>query len=122
MLAKLKAILRYDSDTLAQQQSQQQITLGKAVIDNQHKSVHVDNGELEIPEKEFELLWVFAQHKNQTLNREQLFSALVGREFDGLDRTVDVRISRLRKRLEASKKCGIKIRTVWGKGYMLVSR
>ncbi|MEJ6475823.1 response regulator transcription factor [Pseudoalteromonas piscicida] len=121
LLAKMRALTKPPLPT-PNKLEENEISIGKVRLNHNAKSIELASTEILIPDKEFELLWIFAQHKNEVLNREQLFKALVGREFDGLDRIVDVRISRLRKRLDSYKKCGISIRTVWGKGYMLMAR
>ena len=54
----------------------------------------------------------------QIISRETLFVHLVGREYDGLDRAIDVRISRLRKHLEQTAPAGLSIVTVRGQGYL----
>ena len=46
---------------------------------------------------------------------------MIGREYDGLDRTVDVRVSRIRKKLGDNSDKPYRIKTVWGQGYLFVS-
>jgi DNA-binding response OmpR family regulator len=54
------------------------------------------------------------------LSRDDIFNNIRGIEYDGLDRTVDVRISRLRKKLRDNSSQPQKIKTIWGKGYLFV--
>lgn len=70
--------------------------------------------------QESDLLWIFLQHEGQTLSREYLFKMLVGREYDGLDRAIDLKVSRLRKHIEDQHLRAIDIKAIRGKGYCLV--
>jgi len=74
--------------------------------------------ELALTRQEFELLWLFAQYANTILHRDVLFHAVTERDYDGQDRIIDGRISRLRRKLEAVAGNQWTIRTVWGRGYM----
>ncbi|MBW3139843.1 response regulator transcription factor [Ferrimonas balearica] len=76
--------------------------------------------DLNLTPSEFCLLALFAAHYRQVLTREFLFTHGIGRAYDGLTRTIDGRITRLRKKLEG--KCPLTIKTIWGKGYLLTRR
>ena len=68
---------------------------------------------------EYQMLWIFLGHANQVLTRDQLMLAAKGREADPFDRTIDLRVSRLRHRLgDDPAEPGI-IKTVRGQGYIL---
>src|SRR6266403_1844302 len=71
---------------------------------------------------EFRLLRALAENLNRVLTRDQLIDAIAGREANRLERTVDVLVSRLRKRLRDDAREPRMIRTVRSEGYMLVSR
>ena len=73
--------------------------------------------ELELPPKEFELLYYLASHPGRPFSREELLSACWGYDFAGDTRTVDVHIMRIREKLNKDDPWGIK--TVWGIGYKL---
>jgi two-component system OmpR family response regulator/two-component system response regulator RstA len=53
-------------------------------------------------------------------NRDYIYKAVVGRDYDGLDRSVDVRVSRLRKKLQDDSVTPFRIKTIWGQGYLFV--
>lgn len=78
------------------------------------------NGEL-IPmtTHEFELLCLLAGNSGTILSRETLFKKTRGIDYNGLDRSIDVRISRLRKKLNDDAQNPFRIKTVWGKGYLV---
>jgi two-component system phosphate regulon response regulator OmpR len=69
---------------------------------------------------EFDLLQVFAQHPNQVLSRDRLLTLTRNREWEPFDRSIDIRIARLRKKVEADPENPLLIRTVRGAGYMFV--
>lgn len=67
--------------------------------------------------KEVALLWFFMQHHGQILNRELLFQKIIGRPYNGLDRTIDLKISRLRQKLQQLQQPGLDIDTAYCQGY-----
>jgi len=76
--------------------------------------------EVELSTQEFELLFELARNAGTVLSREALFRSIRGIDYDGMDRSIDVRVSRLRKKLGDSEPPPRRIKTVWGKGYLLV--
>ncbi|WP_251357970.1 response regulator transcription factor [Kangiella sp. TOML190] len=114
LLARIRANLRKNQSPV----SAENITISDLTLDK-HKQVATLNGSaLDLTSQDFELLWIFAQNQGKILSREFLFQAIIGREYNGLDRTVDARTSRLRKKIEDFNVPGLVIRTVWGKGYL----
>ncbi len=71
--------------------------------------------------QEFGLLWLLASHAGTVLSREKIYQHLRGIEYDGLDRTMDVCISHLRKKLGDDGDSPTGIKTIWGKGYLFVA-
>ena len=71
---------------------------------------------------EFELLRAFVEHPNRVLSRDTLIQWLKGYERDAFDRTVDVRVTRLRRKIEADPAHPVYIRTVRGEGYLFNPR
>jgi len=69
---------------------------------------------------EFNLLRIFAEHPNKVLDRDRLLDLLKGYERSPFDRSIDVRVARLRAKIEEDSKDPKYIRTVWGKGYLFV--
>jgi DNA-binding response OmpR family regulator len=76
--------------------------------------------EIRLTATEFELLEAFASNPNRILSRDRLYDLAAGRERDPLDRTVDIRVTRLRKKVETDAAKPTVIRTVRGAGYMYV--
>lgn len=66
---------------------------------------------------EFDLLRILVRHPNKVLDRDRLLDLLTGAARTPFDRSIDVRITRLRSKIEANPAAPVFIRTVWGKGY-----
>jgi len=90
------------------------IVRGSLFIDLARHSVMVEGAELDVTPKEFDLLVLLASHPGRAFSREFLLEQIWGYEYDGLDRTVDTQITRLRKKLGPLSE---KLVTVWGVGY-----
>jgi len=117
LLARINAVLRRQSSE--PQDTEQKLIFGVLSIDKSSRCVTLDEEMVELTSHEFELLWLLAQSAGSPISRNQIHEVMIGREYDGLDRTVDVRVSRLRKKLLDDSKHPTRIVTVWGKGYML---
>lgn len=115
LLARLNALLRRCQNKPVNQDS---LTLGALQIDKADRRVYLDGKEVELTSYEFDLLWTLASNAGETQSREFIYKHVVGREYDGLDRSVDVRISRLRKKLGDNLEQPFRLITVWGKGYL----
>ena len=94
------------------------INFGPLQVDLERREATVGGESLGLTANEFDLLLIFAEQPTQLLSREYLFRRVVGREFDGLDRVVDMRVSRLRKKLDNISD-GVIIRSIRGRGYAL---
>ena len=96
------------------------LTFNNLVIDSHSQSVHLSGVEIKLTSKEFEVLWILASHPGEIVTRDTLLKELRGYEFDGLDRSIDLRVSRVRKKLEDRTDDPYRIKTIWGKGYLFV--
>lgn len=90
------------------------IVRGSLFIDLARHIVTIDGAELDVTPKEFDLLVLLASNPGRAFSREFLLEQIWGYEYDGLDRTVDTQITRLRKKLGSLSE---KLVTVWGVGY-----
>ena len=97
------------------------IELGSLTLNHAKRDVTLAQEPIPLSSKEFDALWLLARKSGQVVSREELTKTLRGFEYDGFDRSVDLRISRLRKKLGDSGSEPYKIKTIWGKGYLLVS-
>ena len=98
----------------------QQLQFGRLRVDGPGRDVRLDGESIALSTADFDLLWELACHAGQILSREALFRSLRGREYDGQDRSMDVAISRLRRKLGDNPDNPTRIKTVRQKGYLFV--
>lgn len=101
-------------------ESSQTLRFNSLVIDPHSQSVFLAGVDARLTSKEFEVLWVLAAHAGEIVTRDTLLKELRGYEFDGIDRSIDLRISRVRKKLNDPGDEPYRIKTIWGKGYLFV--
>lgn len=123
LLARIRALLRRASkeESIEENHENDQLQFGALHISHGSRVVAINENTIEFTTTEFDLLWLLASNAGEILSRDQISEALTGVEYDGLDRSIDIRISRLRKLLkdDPSKPKGIK--TVRGQGYLFVA-
>ncbi|WP_078391226.1 response regulator transcription factor [Shouchella patagoniensis] len=121
VVLRVKALLRRASATKFLQtdtQTKDVLVFGPLTIDNDAHRVSVDNEEIGLTPKEYELLFYLAQSPDKVFSREQLLKDVWNYEFFGDLRTVDTHIKRLREKLNrVSPEVSAIISTVWGVGY-----
>lgn len=117
LLARLRAMLRRHPQ--AQSQAQRGLlTCGPLAIDLAAQRATLDGVPLPFSTAEFELLSIFVRHAGVPLGREVLLQNLRGLEYDGLNRSIDMRVSRLRKKMQTLQ-CPVTIHTITAQGYLL---
>ena len=119
LLARIRALMRryYHTDETAQDN----IVFGQLNIQPALRKVSLGNEEIYLSSHEFDLLLSLATSAGNILSRDFLFQQIYNREYDGLDRTIDVRISQLRKKLQDDPNNPARIKTIWGKGYLFIA-
>ncbi|CAB3836373.1 Transcriptional regulatory protein RstA [Achromobacter mucicolens] len=115
LLARIRALMRRHNQTELQPE---RLDFGALSIDRQTRAVMLAGVEVDLTTLEFEMLWALASQAGQVLTRDDLLNAVRGVEFNGLDRTVDVCISKLRRKLDDDPRDPARIKTIWGKGYL----
>lgn len=98
--------------------SHKMLRFGSLTIDALNRQVTLFDEQIALSTADFELLWFLANHAGQILNRDALLKTLRGVSYDGLDRSIDVAISRLRKKLHDSATEPFRIKTIRNKGYL----
>lgn len=127
LLARIRALLRrtrketkpqISAHTIIEKSS---LEFGSLIINRSTQCVSRNNVDIELTSTEFSLLWFLAIQAGDVLSREHICESVFNVEYDGLNRSVDNKISRLRKLLQdnAEKPKGIK--TIRGKGYLFVA-
>lgn len=89
------------------------------ILDKAQNELRIDDQTLLLTPSEFQLFSILHQHYEQVISRDELFTQCIGRDYDGLARTIDGRIVRLRKKLESLSPEKLQLKTVWSKGYLL---
>lgn len=98
-----------------------QVRFGMVLLDTQaHCLVRGDGTELALTAMEYDLLQVFAENPNRVLSRDRLLDLANRSDRDPFDRSIDIRVTRLRRKIEADPSKPAVIRTVRGTGYMFV--
>ncbi len=119
LLARIKAVLRRSEGTFAEKESveEEKIQVDHIVINKTRRSVTVDNIDVDLSLKEFELLYLLAKNRGIVFTRDKLLEKIWGYDYSGETRTVDVHIRNLRKKIEIDDNNPIYIKTVRGVGY-----
>jgi DNA-binding response OmpR family regulator len=120
LLARVKSVLRRTTGTPAS--SGPRMRMGRVVFDLEKRVLVMSNGggEERLTASEYDLLKVFAENPNRPLNRDWLLEVTAHREMEAFDRAIDLRITRLRRKIEIDPAHPEAIRTVRGVGYMFV--
>jgi two-component system phosphate regulon response regulator OmpR len=99
------------------------VAFGHCTLDlDQRKLFAADGAEIEITAAEFDLLALFARHPNRPLNRDQIMEQAHNRGWDVFDRSIDLRVMRLRRKVEKNPDKPEVIKTVRNVGYVFVPR
>jgi two-component system phosphate regulon response regulator OmpR len=97
------------------------VPIGRCLLDlRSHQLFDREGAEVAITTMEFDLLKAFVEHPNQVLSRDRLLTLTRNREWEPFDRSIDIRIARVRRKVEADPDNPKAIRTVRGAGYMFV--
>ncbi|WP_193074883.1 response regulator transcription factor [Pseudomonas sp. FME51] len=120
LLARIRALLRR-AEAEAPQLPVTRLTFGALVIDSVRREAWLNSELIDLTGAEFDLLWLLASNAGRILSREETFVALRGIEYDGQDRSIDVRISRIRPKIGDDPDMPRLIKTVRSKGYLFVA-
>lgn len=120
LLARVKAVLRRaGAEATLGAAPTKRVRFGACLLDlDAHKLFDAEGREIRITAMEFDLLKAFAEHPNRVLNRDQLLEMAHNRSWEPFDRSIDIRIARLRRKVERDPAKPQVIKTVRGTGYM----
>lgn len=121
LVARLRAVLRRSPAKHQQlpESSTDRLPFGKAWLDLEAAALFDEAGEqIPLTAMEFNLLQLFARNRGRVLNRDQILEGAHDRSWDPFDRSIDIRISRIRKKIEYNPAKPAVIRTVRGLGYI----
>lgn len=120
LLARIRALLRRREPVEAPSIAKR-LEYGPLVVDSALREAWLRGELIELTGAEFDLLWLLTSNPGRIMSREEIFAELRGIEYDGQDRSIDVRISRIRPRIGDDPEHPRLIKTVRGKGYLFVS-
>ena len=119
LLARIRALLRRIQPSV-EEPKVSRVTLGDLTVDTSRREATLRDQAIALTTVEFDLLWYLVKHAGQVVNRQDLYQAIYNLDYDGLDRSIDVYISRLRQKLDDDPAVPHYIKTVRGVGYLLV--
>jgi two-component system phosphate regulon response regulator OmpR len=119
LLARVRAVLRRSRRTAEiRTDVGEQLLFGPFVLDTASHQLLREGSQVSLTSGEFDLLAILAEHPNKVLHRDRILDLLTGAERSPFDRSIDVRVTRLRSKIEPDPSNPVYIKTIWGKGYM----
>jgi two-component system, OmpR family, alkaline phosphatase synthesis response regulator PhoP len=117
LISRIKALLKRTTvaDEVVAESNENTINIGNLIIDRERYMIAVDNEEMILPRKEFELLSLLASKPGKVFTREEIYSSVWGEQVIVGDRTIDVHIRKLREKIGEGH-----IKTLKGIGYKFV--
>jgi len=117
--ARMKAIMRrnYVMDDQVKKENSKIILAGDLKLDAENERVFINNKEMNVTAKEFDVLHLLVSNPNKVYSREKLLELIWGTDYPGDARTVDVHVRRLREKIEENPSVPKYVQTKWGVGY-----
>ena len=117
LLARVRAVLRRVRKS-GDEEVEDRILFGEFELNLASHRLARDGSPVTLTSGEFDLLSILASHPNKVLDRDRILDLLTGAERSPFDRSIDVRVTRLRGKIEPDPSEPVYIKTIWGKGYM----
>lgn len=121
LLARIKVVLRKVETPSANETEDLPLKLPSLSLNPSLQQVEVNGVMLYLTQQEFQILYLFVRNYNHKVTRDVITKIVMRREYDGFDRTVDVYVSKLRKKFNTILGNPYQINTLWGKGYVLAN-
>ncbi len=123
LLARVRAVLRRGGGRPeVKEEDGAALAFGPFRLDLTRHVLSREGLEIPLTSGEFTLLRIFLEHPNQVLTRDHLITLVKGYERAPFDRSVDVRVTRLRRKIEPNPEAPVYLRTIWGEGYLFSPR
>lgn len=125
LLARIRALLRRAkqegvAEEASSENESERLEFGDLLVDNAMREAWLRGESIDLTSAEFDLLWLLSSNAGRVLSREEIFNQLRGIEYDGQDRSIDVRVSRIRPKVGDDPINPRRIKTVRSKGYLFV--
>ncbi len=120
LLARIRSVLRRCNETTPPSLTSDDhiLVFGPFSLDVQRHKLLKNDEDISLTTGEFTLLRIFLEHSNRVLNRDTLLEMTKGYDHSPLDRSIDVCVGRLRRKIESNPSEPVYLRTIWGAGYM----
>jgi two-component system phosphate regulon response regulator OmpR len=119
LLARVRAVLRRGQRAgQAAGAGENRVQFGVFELDLLAHQLSAEGKQVPLTSGEFDLLEILVAHPNRVLDRDRILDLLTGAERSPFDRSIDVRVTRLRGKIEPDPSAPVFIKTIWGKGYM----
>jgi len=116
--ARIKAVLRRQaSEAPAKKVDESVLTAGDMRLETEDRRLYIQEQEINLTSKEFDVLELLVRNPNKVYSREKLLELVWGNDYPGDERTVDVHIRRLREKIEPNPSEPKYVHTKWGVGY-----
>ncbi|UZE97067.1 response regulator transcription factor [Alkalimarinus alittae] len=120
LLLRIDALLRRTLKSKDSSTTRCELTIDSLHLNRQHLSVSVKEHPITMTPIQFKLLWMLATHQNEVLSKPYLYQLVLEREFSPYDRSLDMHLSRVRRKLTQAGIAADRLQTVHGKGYSFV--
>lgn len=119
LLARIRAVLRRARGARTEESAGDgTVRFGAFQLDTGAHRLSREGESVPLTSGEFDLLSILVAHPNKVLDRDRILDLLTGAERSPFDRSIDVRVTRLRSKIEPDASAPVFIKTIWGKGYM----
>ncbi len=120
LLLRIDALLRRTMKSKDTRTASRELTVDSLHLNRHHQSVSVKECPITITPIQFKLLWMLVTHQNEVLSKPYLYQLVLEREFSPYDRSLDMHLSRVRRKLTEAGIAADRLQTVHGKGYSFV--
>jgi DNA-binding response OmpR family regulator len=117
LLARIEALLRRSRSAPAEAR-EAKLAVGRLSIDGARRAAAIDGRPVELTTGDFDILWLLASRQGNVVTRDEILRVVRGIDYDGLDRSIDARICRLRRKLLEAGGAESMIKTVRLRGYL----
>jgi two-component system, OmpR family, response regulator CpxR len=119
LVARIRAVLRRSNPADREGLASEVLRVGEIMLDPASRTAHQNGKELELTSVEFNLLEVLLREAGNVVSRDRLVDVVLGRKFSPFDRSIDMHVSKVRRKLGDTDGGGDHIKTVRGVGYIL---
>ena len=117
MMLRIEALLRRSKASLSPPQSSAVLQVDQLLLNRVQQRVNFNEQQVELTPIQFKLLWVLVENQQEVLSKAFLYQSVLDRPFSRYDRSLDMHLSRVRKKLVDAGMLADRLATVHGKGY-----